>query len=105
MILDLAAGIGTTLVGILEAKHEFKVNNYTMCEVDLVSRGIAKGNACVYREKYGDRLGKEALGRMDAISQYLFELSRVAEETFRGWTDLPNMVMAAVPTLKDRLPD
>ena len=37
---------------------------------------------------------KEALEGIDRISQDLFELSGRAEETFRGWAELPNLVMA-----------
>lgn len=44
-VQDLARGIGTALVGILEAELRFKVVSYTMCEVDPVSRGAVKGDA------------------------------------------------------------
>ena len=83
-VLDLAGGIGTTLVGILKAEAKFKVVSCTMCDVDPSSRGIVKGDAWVYQERYGERLHKGALEGIDLISQDLFELSGIAEETFRG---------------------
>ena len=38
-MLDLARGIG-----VLEAKAEFKVESYRMCDVDPVSRGVVLAN-------------------------------------------------------------
>ena len=96
-MLDLAGGIGTSLMGVLEAKAEFKVESYRMCEVDPVSRGVVLANQGKYRDCYPGRLGLGTFAEVDALPQDLFVLSRVAEDVFRDMEELPNLVFATVP--------
>ena len=96
-VLDLASGIGTALMGIMEAEAGFRVLSYTVCEVDPVSRGILKANSFIYGEKYSGRLGMAALKGLEDLPQDLFVLSRQAGQLFAKMSELPDLVLATVP--------
>ena len=96
-VLDLAGGIGTALMGVMEAKARFSVEAYYICEVDSVSRGIVQANSFIYKDKYGRRLSKLAFDGFEDLPQDLFILSRQAGQVFAGMQNLPNLVFVTVP--------
>ena len=96
-LLDLAGGIGTALMGVLEAKAGFHVESYMMCEVDPVSRGVLSGNSWLYAEKYSGRISVDSFKDLESVPQDLFVFSREAGSCFRGMDQLPNLVFATVP--------